>query len=93
MDIHARWEQFDDDYMKFGGVADKLSQRPDLHAFLWLDRRFPDGTKDIVCAAAHDEIYLDVSDEQVEYLTDDEIRDLLRCGVRHNSDGGLCMFA
>lgn len=93
MDTHAQWEQFSDDYLKFEDVKAKMSQRADLHAFMWLDRRFPGGENDIVSCSEHDEIYLDVSSEQIEQLTDDEVRDLVRCGVRYDSSvDSLCMF-
>jgi hypothetical protein len=95
MDIHERWEAVTkggDEFLKFNKVANKRSQRPDLHAFLLLDELFP-GTGDMVAAASHDEIWLDVEDNQVETLTDEQILELSWCGVRHDRDvGGLCMF-
>jgi len=94
MDIHKRWEAVTkdgDEFLKFDKVANKRSQRPDLHAFLMLDELFP-GTSDLVSSASHDEIWLDVDDDQVETLTDEQILELSWCGVRHDSDGGLCMF-
>ncbi len=94
MDIHERWEAVTkegDEFLKFEKVANKRSQRPDLHAFLMLDELFP-GTSDLVSSASHDEIWLDVDDDQVETLTDEQILELSWCGVRHDSDGGLCMF-
>ena len=94
MDIHERWEAVTkqgDEFLKFEKVANKRSQRPDLHAFLMLDELFP-GDSDLVSSASHDEIWLDVDDDQVETLTDEQILELSWCGVRHDSDGGLCMF-
>ena len=94
MDIHKRWEAVTKDgeeFLKFDRVANKRSQRPDLHAFLMLDELFP-GTGSLVSSASHDEIWLDVEDKQVETLTDKQILELSWCGVRHDYDGGLCMF-
>lgn len=94
MDIHERWEAVTKEgteFFKFEKVANKRSQRPDLHAFLLLDELFP-GTSDLVAAAGHDEIWLDVDDDQIETLTDEQILELSWCGVRHDWDGGLCMF-
>lgn len=94
MDIHERWEAVTkegDEFLKFEKVTNKRSQRPDLHAFLMLDELFP-STSDLVSSASHDEIWLDVDDDQVETLTDEQILELSWCGVRHDSDGGLCMF-
>ncbi len=94
MDIHERWETVTkkgDEFLKFEKVANKRSQRPDLHAFLLLDELFP-GNRSLVVSASHDEIFLDVNDAQVETLTDEQILELSWCGVRHAFDGGLCMF-
>ena len=96
MDIHERWETVTQDGDLFLGfeehVENKRSNRPDLHAFLLLDELFPDN-KDIVCSAEHDEIWLSINDDQVETLTDAQIIELSHCGVRHDCDGYLCMFA
>lgn len=94
MDIHERWEAVTkegEEFLRFDKVENKRSQRPDLHAFLMLDELFP-GTSELVSSASHDEIWLDVDDDQVETLTDEQILELSWCGVRHDSDGGLCMF-
>jgi len=95
MDIHERWEAVTkegDEFLKFEKVENKRSQRPDLHAFLMLDELFP-GTSDLVSSVSHDEIWLDVDDDQVETLTDEQILELSWCGVRHDGEvGGLCMF-
>lgn len=94
MSIEDRFDLADGEYLKFDRVANKLSQRPDLHAFIWLDRRFPGQTHDMISGAEHDEFYLNIAGEQIEQLTADEIVDLHRCGVRYDSDYDcLCMFA
>jgi hypothetical protein len=92
MDISERFEMFDDEYLEFDRVENKRSNRPDLHAFLLLDELFP-GDSDIVDHAEHDEIWLDVDDEQLKKLTDDQILELVRCGIRYDSDNAsLCTF-
>ena len=94
MDINERWEAVTkegNEFLKFEKVANKRSQRPDLHAFLMLGELFP-GTSDLVSSASHDEIWLDVDDDQVETLTDEQILELSRCGVYHNLYGRLSMF-
>lgn len=90
--IKAVFDKFDDEYLKFDRVENKLSQRPDLHAFLLLDSLIP-GDRDIVAYAVHDEIFLEIDiDELAESaITEEQVRDLVRCGVRE-SDCGLCMF-
>lgn len=79
------------EFLKFERVETKLSKRPDLHAFLLLDRLVP-GKMDMVCSAEHDEIWLDVdADKLAEVATSADIIELIRCGVRL-SDGTLCLF-
>lgn len=94
--MRERWGRVSgDEYMKFEKVESKRSRRPDLHAFMMLDELFPDGGDclDLICSASHDEFWLDVTDDQIESLTDEQIIELARCGVRCDSDGGLCFFA
>lgn len=86
------FDEFDDEFLKFERVKDKLSQRPDLHAFILLDKLVP-GDKDMIAGAEHDEIYLSTDPEELlKVATKDQLRDLHRCGVRAD-DNGLCMFA
>jgi len=94
-EIEALFEKHDEEYLEFDRVAEKKSKRADLHAFLLLDKILPESTHDIVSGATHDEIWLDCEDEQLEAcLTEELIIELVRCGVRYDSDGGgLCMFA
>ena len=87
-----RWGSVSEaEFLEFGKVQNRRSQRPDLHAFMLLDELFP-GNGDMICNAEHDEIWLGIEEEQIESLTDDQIIELSRCGVRYD-DGGLCMFA
>jgi hypothetical protein len=102
MDLYLIKETFEryidaGEYLAFNRIpeSERLSQRPDLCAFIFLDKLFPTKNRnDIVCAAEHDEIYLDVSNRQLleADITDEQILYLVRCGVRMG-DEGLCMFA
>jgi hypothetical protein len=78
----------DDDLIK---PERRLSRRPDINAFLLLDRLVP-GKLDIICHSEHDEITLDIDvDELNKVGTEEDALDLIRCGVRY--DGGcLRMF-
>ena len=79
------------EYLKFKNIECKLATRPDLHAFILLDRLVP-SNYDIVACAEHDEIWLDVEpDTLAKVATEEDIRDLVRCGVRL-WDYSLCMF-
>lgn len=92
MDIKTLFKQYEDEYLKFNKVKIKLSERPDLHAFLFLDKLFP-GERDIIRATGHDQIWLDIDDEQIETLTKNQILELLRCGVLYDEDEeSLYMF-
>jgi hypothetical protein len=86
-----RFEQFNEDYLKFDRVVNKRSQRRDLHAFMLLDELFLSEDK-IVSAKGDYEIYLSISEEQIETLTDGQILELVRCGVMYSSYDCLEMF-
>ena len=85
------FEKYNDDYLKFDQIETKRSKRPDLHAFLLLDELFP-GNTDIVSGAEHDEFYLNINDDDIQKLTEEQILELVRCGVRYDGES-LCMFA
>ena len=83
-------QQFFDDhegnFLEFDLIQDKLSNRPDLHAFLLLDKLVP-GSGDIVDSAAHDEIFLSVDvEELLKVATDEQLLELSRCGIFYNEE-------
>jgi len=84
----------DEEFCEFDRVENKLHRRPDICAFLLLSNLAPSDNRDIVTAAEHDIIYLDVNLEELAInATEDNIKDLLRCGVRYDSESGcLSMF-
>jgi hypothetical protein len=91
MTLKQRFHQFEEDFCRFEQVANPRCGRPDLNAFLLLDELLP-GQRDLVCAASHDEIWLDVDLKALaKVITDEQILELVRCGVRLDSEG-LCMF-
>lgn len=83
-----------DEYLMFDRIEKKLSTRPDMHAFIMLDKLVP-GNRDMVSAAEHDQIWLAVSIDDLESVAStDEVIDLYRCGVFLDDDGdSLTMFA
>lgn len=82
----------DDEYIKFGRIQNKRSQRPDLHAFLLLDELVP-GSMDIIGDSAHDEFYLDIDIYSLaKVISEAQIIELIRCGVRLDENENLCMF-
>ena len=92
MDIQKRFDQFDGDYLEFEKASVKHSQRPDLNALIILDQIDP-GTKDIIIGVGHDEIWLDVDMDVLARATDQQIHDLVCCGVMYcPDDEALYMF-
>lgn len=93
MNLQERFEQYgNSEYIKFERVKNKRSQRPDLHAFLLLDEIIP-GNEDIIDSAEHDTIYLSVSKDDLKNITDEQIIELVRCGVKWDWDSdGLIML-
>lgn len=93
--LHDLFEKHDDEYIKFERVKKKLHKCPDIHAFLLLEQIAPiqEGYgSDIVAGANHDEIYLGTDlDLFCENATEEQLIDLIRCGIRYDNDG-FCMF-
>ena len=92
--MKAFWDECNDQFLKFDKVTNKLSNRPDLHAFMLLDKMLPIEEKDIISAAEHDEIFLQVNIEELaKVVTKEKIMELSRCGVRFDSSNDcLAMF-
>lgn len=91
IDIQSAFDAADEDYLKFDRVVDKLHARPDICAFLLIDKLCP-GEADIVSHARHDEIFLIVDPDVLALVaTEADILTLVRCGVRYSEDS-LCMF-
>ena len=92
LDLTEIFNKYRDEYLEFKKVENKLSSRPDLHAFILLDRLVP-GHRDIVTEAAHDEIFLDTDTEELaKVATEEDIISLIRCGVRVIDGEYLGMF-
>ena len=90
--IEELFESFNDDYLNFDKVKNKRSQRPDLHAFIVLSELFS-GDRDIVSGARHEEIFLDFDYEQLITLSPQVVLELVRSGVRYDSEReSLVMF-
>ena len=94
IDIKATFDKYDAEYLNFDRVENKLHSRPDICAFLLLDKLQPSDGRDMVCAAVYDEIFLDADcDKMAEVATEEDILTLTRCGVRYDTEtNGLAMF-
>lgn len=95
IDLDETFENHNDEFLKFDRVENKMHSRPDLCAFLLLDKLLPNDGRDMVCAADHDKIFLDADCERLaEVATEDDILTLTRCGVFYENDtDSLAMFA
>ena len=83
------FEKYDEDYLEFDKVQNKLSKRRDLHAFLLLDKLNPD-VDCIISGSEHDEFFLSIDIENIlNVITEDDILELVRCGVIYN-DSEMC---
>lgn len=95
MNIKEIFDKHEDEFLKFNRVENKRSSRPDIHAFLLLNELVPHESS-MVSAAEHDEIFLGVSPDELArcLVTEDQIIELIRCGVRlDSSTDSLMMFA
>lgn len=94
-ELASLFEKHSDEFLQFDQIpADKRKHKcEDLHAFELLNQLVPqDG--DIICHAEHDEIWLAASlEELAKVITEEQVIELIRCGVRCDSDTEtLCMF-
>ncbi len=69
----------------FDSVENKYSQRADLHAFILLDKIFPDN-KDLIVRSDSYSIYFGIDiDEISKVITEEQIDELVKCGVSYDS--------
>ncbi len=82
-----------DEFPKFDRVKNPLHTRPDIAAFLLLDKIVP-SKLDMVSCASHDQIWLEVEVDELEgKATEEDILTLVRCGVFYDTEtDSLSMF-
>ena len=86
INLEELFEKHKDEYLQFDRIEKKFHRRMDIHAFILLDRLVPN-VRDMVDGAEHDKIYLDVNPEDiVEVVTEEQVIELIRCGVRLDDD-------
>jgi hypothetical protein len=94
-------EPYQEDFLKFDRVENKLSARADVHAFILLDKLLPPkencpgcGISDMIAGADHDIVYLETDAEELaKVITMDQIIELIRCGVMLDPEtDSLSMF-
>ena len=95
-ELRRMFNRADDEFLAYDNIKPerRFHTRPDINAFILLDKLVP-GTRDMVCASEHDEIWLDVDFELLakSAVTEEDVRDLVRCGVRYDEHSdSLAMF-
>lgn len=85
--VSEMFESNEHEHCNFEKVENKLSNRSDLHGMILLDKLFP-GSYDIIASAGHDEIWFSIGGEDLESLSEDNVIELLRCGILYDESGG-----
>ena len=86
-EVFEKYSDDGDEFLKFDRVENPLSTRPDLCAFLLLDKLLPLSNRDMISDASHDQIYLEVDCEELaKVATEEDIITLIRCGVILSED-------
>jgi hypothetical protein len=93
LDIVNEFGKHADDHGRFDRIIAPPSTRPDLCAFLLLDKLVPSSRVDDLISTADDgRIWLDVTREQLaKVASSDDVLYLVRCGVRLGS-GTECLM-
>lgn len=89
VDVKATFAKFVDEYNEFHRIESPPFRRPDLCAFVLLEKLAPeeDAGMDMVSAARHDLIWLQTDIEKLSATaTEEDIRTLARCGVRYDAE-------
>lgn len=95
--LEELFEKHSSEFVEFERIKNPKHTRSDLCAMLMIDeiqsRYYPQiRTAKMISWAGHDEIHLDVDVEEIsEYITEKEIIDLIRCGIRLE-EGNFAMF-
>jgi hypothetical protein len=95
IDLKAAFEAAEEEFLEFEQIENPLHPRPDICAFMKLHQLVPaNPDRDMVAAAEHDEIFLEVDPEALAAVaTQEDIVYLHRCGVRLSSEtDSLAMF-
>lgn len=98
-EMQAIFEDNDDEFLKFQNIPDerRVSLRPDLNAFILIDRLVPtkppahmharSGGFDIVSSSEHDVICLGVSPSDFAAVASmEDVLDLMRCGIMYDDE-------
>ncbi len=93
-ELIAFWEKkHKDEYIEFDRVKKRYSNRPDVSAFILLDKLAPGG-QDLIMGSNNEKIWLNVNiNRLLANATEEQLIDLRRCGVFYDkSNDSLAMF-
>jgi hypothetical protein len=88
INLQEAFEKYSSESHTFPQIQNPLHpKRPDIAAFLLLDKLVPNDGYNIIGGAGHDVIWLDTNIELLaEVATEEDILYLVRCGVRLGDD-------
>lgn len=87
MNIKELFNKHSAEYLHFERVRNPLSTRPDLAAFMLLDKLLGYSDKDMLSSAGYDVVYLSGDVEELcKVLDEEDIITLQRCGVIYSSE-------
>jgi hypothetical protein len=97
-ELEITFSAYCDDYLFFGRVENKLSNHPDLHALMFLDKLCPSELgdvglndivvlKDMISSVHDDRIWLSINSQNfADAATLKDILNLVRSGVQYDSE-------
>ena len=88
LDLNAVFEKYDEEFTKFHRIVEPRHSRFDICAFLMLsDLMISYKNRSIVMGAGHDVIWLSADPIEIATnATEEQIRDLIRCGVFYSDE-------
>lgn len=87
IDLKEVFDKHEGEHLQFELIENPPHHRPDICAFIIIDRLLPNPGRDMVTSAEHDQIWLDADCEKLaEVATEDDVIALLRCGVWYDSE-------
>lgn len=90
-DLVAIFECNENTVGAFDKLPNKRSKRADLHVLLLLDSLVEDVSGSIIEGAEHDKVFLRNPDDIAERITEEQVMELIACGV-FIEDDRLAMF-
>lgn len=92
IEIEELFKKHEGEHNKFERIENQPSNRPDLCAFIYLDKILPVTTiRDIVSCAEHDKIYLNFHLDEIKKFSEEDVLYLMRCGISFDCEN-QCLY-